>query len=192
MRTIATPISDVSLGLKKSSATHHLTLYKASSGALVFGAGTVQWAWGLDNFHDAVTGMNNMWESEYNTRIGVDPSGPDPVVQQATLNLFADMGVEAPILGAGMVRPSRSTDKDAPVVTSVSTTMKGTQKSLVAQAADSAGEVAAVEWSADGRSWHPMKRDLSKTDQWIMEMPQPRGRTMDHAAPCHLEVGLMA
>ena len=39
--------------------------YKASSGALVFGAGSVQWAWGLDNFHDAVTGMNNMWESEH-------------------------------------------------------------------------------------------------------------------------------
>ena len=31
---------------------------------MVFGAGTVQWAWGLDNFHDSVTGMNNMWESE--------------------------------------------------------------------------------------------------------------------------------
>src|SRR5499427_8850669 len=29
--------------------THHLTLYRAASGALVFGAGTVQWAWGLDN-----------------------------------------------------------------------------------------------------------------------------------------------
>ena len=33
----------------KSTATHHLTLYRAPSGALVFGAGTVQWAWGLDN-----------------------------------------------------------------------------------------------------------------------------------------------
>ena len=32
-----------------STATHHLTLYRAASGALVFGAGTVQWAWGLDN-----------------------------------------------------------------------------------------------------------------------------------------------
>eukprot|EP00438_Fugacium_kawagutii_P001343 Skav226327 [mRNA] locus=scaffold3301:697255:705085:- [translate_table: standard] len=116
------------------SATHHLTLqYKASSGALVFGAGTVQWSWGLDNFHDAVTGMNNMWESEYNTRIGVDPSGPDPVVQQATLNLFADMGVQAPILGAGMVRPSGSTDKDAPVVSSVSRGMKDKSMSLAAQ-----------------------------------------------------------
>ena len=35
-----------------ATATHHLTLYRAPSGALVFGAGTVQWAWGLDNDHD--------------------------------------------------------------------------------------------------------------------------------------------
>jgi len=153
------------------SATHHLTLYKAkSSGALVFGAGTVQWAWGLDNFHDSVTGMNNMWESEYNTRIGLDPSGPDPAVQQATMNLFADMGVQAPVLGAGMVRPFASTDKDAPVITSVSTTINGSQKSFVVQAADVSGEVAAVEWSLDGRQWHPMQRNLS-TNQWILEIP---------------------
>jgi hypothetical protein len=32
--------------------THHLTMYKASSGALVFSAGTIQWAWGLDTYHD--------------------------------------------------------------------------------------------------------------------------------------------
>ena len=32
-----------------STATHHLSLYRAPSGALVFGAGTVQWSWGLDN-----------------------------------------------------------------------------------------------------------------------------------------------
>ena len=35
-----------------STATHHLTLYRAPSGALVFGAGTVQWSWGLDNGGD--------------------------------------------------------------------------------------------------------------------------------------------
>jgi hypothetical protein len=34
------------------SATHRLTLYRHSSGALVFGAGTVQWSWGLDSDHD--------------------------------------------------------------------------------------------------------------------------------------------
>ncbi len=32
--------------------THSLTLYRHSSGALVFGAGTIQWSWGLDATHD--------------------------------------------------------------------------------------------------------------------------------------------
>ncbi len=31
-----------------ATATHSLSLYRAPSGALVFGAGTVQWSWGLD------------------------------------------------------------------------------------------------------------------------------------------------
>ena len=34
------------------TATHSLTLYRHGSGALVFGAGTVQWPWGLDTNHD--------------------------------------------------------------------------------------------------------------------------------------------
>src|SRR6202521_1592568 len=34
------------------TATHSLTVYRHSSGALVFGAGTVQWTWGLDDNHD--------------------------------------------------------------------------------------------------------------------------------------------
>ena len=37
--------------------THHLTLYRTPSGALVFGAGTVQWAWGLDN--------TNAWRTQH-------------------------------------------------------------------------------------------------------------------------------
>ena len=40
------------------SATHHLTMYRAPSGALVFGAGTVQWAWGLDNNHSGGSGTH--------------------------------------------------------------------------------------------------------------------------------------
>ena len=59
------------------TATHSLTLYKHSSGALVFGAGTVQWPWGLDANHD---------------RAGTPT---DVRMQQATVNLFADMGVAA-------------------------------------------------------------------------------------------------
>ena len=33
-------------------STHNLTLYRAPSGALVFGAGTVYWSWGLSDNHD--------------------------------------------------------------------------------------------------------------------------------------------
>ena len=39
----------------------------------MFGAGTVQWAWGLDNG-------------------GPTERAPTPTMQQATVNLFADMG----------------------------------------------------------------------------------------------------
>lgn len=56
------------------SATHNLTLYRAPSGALVFGAGTVQWSWGLDSNHDRGSGAVSV------------------PMQQATVNLFADMG----------------------------------------------------------------------------------------------------
>ena len=34
-----------------TTETHHLTLYRATSGALVFDAGTVQFSWGLDNWN---------------------------------------------------------------------------------------------------------------------------------------------
>ena len=59
-----------------TTASHSLTLYRAPSGALVFGAGTVQWAWGLDALHDR------------------DPTPVSRPMQQATLNLLADMHVQ--------------------------------------------------------------------------------------------------
>jgi hypothetical protein len=67
------------------TATHNLTLYTAPSGALVFGAGTVQWSWGLDGVHD---------------RGG---STPDAKMQQATVNLFSDMHAEPTTLQSGLV-----------------------------------------------------------------------------------------
>src|SRR5450755_1605849 len=84
-------------------ATHHLTLYRAPSGALVFGAGTVQWAWGLDN--------TNAWG------VGsADPSGkpPDVNMEQATVNLLADMSAQPDTLSAGLVSATSSTDTTAP------------------------------------------------------------------------------
>src|SRR5205823_2070757 len=62
------------------SATHALTLYRHPSGALVFSAGTIQWTWGLDVNHDRAVGG----------------ATPDLRMQQATLNLLADMGAQPP------------------------------------------------------------------------------------------------
>src|SRR5207302_2490713 len=69
------------------TATHHLTMYRAKSGALVFGAGTVEWAWGLDGHHDSVSGMPADLANLVDIRLGDDPRAPDVRVQQATINL---------------------------------------------------------------------------------------------------------
>ena len=83
-------------GSNFGSATveHNMTLYRAPSGARVFGAGTVQWPWGLDSNHDRGTGA------------------ADVRMQQATLNLFADMGAQPVTIMAGLTpataRPTRA------------------------------------------------------------------------------------
>ena len=56
--TSAQPFTDygsITTQAATATVTHHLTLYRAPSGAQVFGAGTVQWSWGLD----AGTGSGN-------------------------------------------------------------------------------------------------------------------------------------
>ena len=134
------------------TATHNMTLYKASSGALVFGAGTVQWAWGLDNF-----GANG---------------NADRNMQQATVNLFADMGVQPASLAAGLTAATKSTDSTAPTssITSYpSTVADGTQVTISGTAADTGGGVVAgVEVSTDGgASWHPATGTTNWSYSWI-------------------------
>ena len=63
-------------------ATHHMTLHRVASRALVFGAGTVQWSWGLEGSPDGTARV-------------------DVRMQQATVNLFADMGVQPTTLIPG-------------------------------------------------------------------------------------------
>jgi plastocyanin len=133
------------------TATHHLTLYRAPSGALVFGAGTVQWAWGLDN--------TNAW-GEGST----DPSGkaPDPNMQQATINLLADMGAQPNTLASGLGAATPSSDMTAPTSTISSPTaganlQDGAKTTITGSATDSGGGlVAGVEVSTDGgKTWNP-------------------------------------
>jgi hypothetical protein len=125
-------------------STHHLTMYRAPSGALVFGAGTIQWSWGLDGVHD-----------------GPD-SVPDVRMKQATVNLFADMGVQPATLQTGLVAATKSTDTVAPTATiafpAAGATFSNADSVVVTGTAvdTGGGRVGGVEVSVDGgTTWHP-------------------------------------
>src|SRR5207248_6386975 len=87
----------------------NLTLYRAPGGALVFGAGTVQWSWGLDK--------TNAWGQN-----GPTSNGPDRNMQQATVNLFADMGAQPYAPMSGLVAGRQLSDTTAPTSTIASPT----------------------------------------------------------------------
>jgi hypothetical protein len=135
-------------------ADHHLTLYKAPSGALVFGAGTVQWPWGLDSDHDRGGGA------------------ADPRMQQATVNLLADMGVQPATLQSGLSAATASTDTVAPTASIVSPAAgeaiaPGGAVTISGTAADGGGGVVGgVEVSVDGSAWHPATGRESWTYSW--------------------------
>jgi hypothetical protein len=125
------------------TATHHLSLYRAPSGALVFGAGTVQWSWGLDDNHDRGTATS------------------DVAVRQATVNLLADMGVQPATLQAGLVAAAQTTDTTPPSSTITSPASGATVPvnqplTITGTAGDVGGVVGGVEVSVDGgTTWHP-------------------------------------
>ena len=142
------------------TATHQMTIYRAPSGALVFGAGTVQWAWGLDANHDNGFQSSNL------------PADPD--MQQATANLFADMGVQPATLQPGLVMPSKSSDTTPPTSTITSpasgaTLQFGTAVTVTGTAVDSGGGVVAgVEVSSDGgQTWHPASGRNTWSYSWV-------------------------
>lgn len=144
------------------TATHHLVLYRHESGALVFGAGTVQWSWGLDGHHDTETGVPPERVNPELTRVGVDLMAPDKNIQQATVNLFADMGVQPTTLQTDLVPAAASTDVTAPSSTILTpetgATLPLSPIQIHGTAQDAEGQVAGVEVSVDGgQRWHPAK-----------------------------------
>jgi hypothetical protein len=143
------------------TATHHLTLYKHSNGALVFGSGTIQWSWGLDVNHD----NPDRGDSE-----------PDARMQQATVNLFADMGVQPATLQSGLLSTTASTDTTTPSSTIISptagaTVQTGSQITISGTATDiGGGVVGGVEVSVDnGTTWHPAVGRASWSYSWTPE-----------------------
>jgi len=132
------------------SATHRLSLYRhqALAGgptALVFGAGTIQWSWALCSWHDG------------------DAMLVDGNLQQATINLLADMDVQPLSLNSSSATPrlaaaSASLDKEPPTSTILSPAQghvvdvaKRGGLHVRGRAHDrGGGRVAAVEVSLDG------------------------------------------
>ena len=138
-----------------ATATHNLTLYRAPSGALVFGAGTVYWAWGLDSNHD------------------LEATPVDPRVKQAMVNLLADMGIQPGTLESGLVAATQSTDVTKPVsaITAPNdgTALKvGQAVTITGTASDVGGVIASVEVTTDnGATWHRATGDESWTYSWV-------------------------
>src|SRR5207247_939650 len=131
--------------LASGTETHHLTLYRAPSRALVFAAGTIHWSWGVESDHAGYTGL---------------PA--DPSMRQAMVNLFADMGTQPATKQNGLVLATASTDTSPPtstvtsppsganVTASSQVTVSGTAQDL------GGGVVGGVEVSVDGgATWHP-------------------------------------
>jgi Domain of unknown function (DUF4082)/Bacterial Ig-like domain/Bacterial Ig domain/Purple acid Phosphatase, N-terminal domain len=137
------------------TATHNMTLYRAASGARVFGAGTVQWSWGLDASHDRGSAAANA------------------SMQQATVNLFADMASQPSTLMTGLTAATPTADATAPVSTITSpaansSVAPGTQVTVSGTATDAGGGVVGgVEVSTNGGgSWHPASGRGSWTYTW--------------------------
>jgi len=128
------------------STIHNVSMYRHPSGALVFSTGTYEWAWGLDANHDR-------------TNLG---STTNSSMKQATVNLFADMGVQPATLQSGLTAATASTDHTPPAsnITTPSSGNSlpvGTATTISGTATDSGGGVVAgVEISTDGGiTWHP-------------------------------------
>ena len=173
-------VQDCGSVFDSGTATHHLTLYRHASGALVFGAGTVQWAWGLDAHHDTETGVPPERVNENTTRVGVDPNGPDRNVRQATANLFADMGVQPATLAPDLVRAEASDDREPPVsridAPRIGASLPPGPVRISGVSHDRGGGcVAAVEVSVDGgATWHPAEGREAWRYEWKPEGPGSR------------------
>ncbi len=140
-------------------ATHSMTMYRAPSGALVFSAGSIDWSWTLNKNHD--------------NPFTFSTPDPDPVAQQATVNLFADMGVQPATLQSNLSLATASTDITSPITTitypaSGSTFNTGSAVTVTGTASDSGGAVAGIEISGDGgTTWHPATGRTSWTYTWM-------------------------
>ena len=118
--------------------TIEATQYRNAAGALVFTSSSFRWSHGLDAARST----------------GESADGVSADMQQATINLLADMNVQPETLMPGLVAASASTDYAAPV--SQITQLNPASGLVTGTVTDNGGGVVAgVEISFDdGRTWH--------------------------------------
>lgn len=156
--SVDTYLRDYGTTVGSAIATHSLTMYRAESGALVFGAGTVFWSWGLNADHEG-------------------PATPtDPNVQQAMVNMFADMGIQPTTLDASLVLATQSTDTLKPTSTITSPTLggsflEGQHVTVTGTAMDfGGGIIAGVEVSTDGgQHWFKATGRENWSYNWVVQ-----------------------
>ena len=150
-------LTDYGNNLVEGTTKHHVTLYRADSDALVFSSASIQWGWGLDSEHD-----------------GQQPAA-DPRMQQAQVNLFADMGVQPGSLMDELTAPTASADSIPPTTQILSPAAAqqlthGETVTVTGTASDIGGVVAGVEVSTDGgQSWYPAEGTTAWSYSYIAQ-----------------------
>ena len=151
----APALTDYGTNFANRTVEHNMTLYRTPSGARVFGAGTVQWAWGLDASHDRGS------------------AAADVRMQQATLNLMADMGAQPATIQSGLVAATASSDAAAPTSTITApaagaTVAPNTPTTISGTATDAGGgQVGGVEVSTNGgETWRRANGRGAWTFSW--------------------------
>jgi hypothetical protein len=140
------------------TAINKVVMYRHTSGAIVFSTGTYRWSWGLDSHHDDSN----------------EGSTTNLSMQQATVNLFADMGIQPVSLQSSLLLATASTDTIPPASTITSPSQNaviasGAQVTIQGTATDTGGGVVAgVEVSTDnGATWHLASGRASWSYTWI-------------------------
>jgi len=160
------------------TATHRLTMYRSQgAGGLVFGAGTVQWSWGLDGHHDLVTGLDlKMGQNCYTLRVSKDQfvGNGNRDIQQATMNVLSDMDVVPMTPQLELVPSDASSDSEAPSLEGpIVAEFDAANHELIlsGKVVDHGGGVAAaveIFWMG---AWHPASTLALRTGTWTYKVP---------------------
>ncbi|MCS3742993.1 DUF4082 domain-containing protein [Rhizobium sp. BK661] len=155
---VNTYLRDYGTSVGDAVVDHSLTMYRAASGALVFGAGTVFWSWGLNDQHQGAE------------------TPTDPNVQQAMVNMFADMGIQPTTLDASLILATQSTDHLKPTSTITSpiigaSFVEGQHVTITGTAQDfGGGIIAGIEVSTDGgQHWFKATGRENWSYNWVVQ-----------------------